>query len=88
MAFNHRGFRVTVDMAPDASGMQWHCAATIEGIEERTRQASIPSVDVTFPKLKIDVLMAMSIVERNAVTSIDDWYTAQPSADRPSRELH
>jgi hypothetical protein len=30
----------------------------------------------------MDVLMAMSIVERDAVTSIDDWYTAQP------RELH
>lgn len=88
MAFNHRGFRVTVDMAPDASGTQWHCEATIEGIEERTRQAHIPGVDVTFPKLKIDVLMAMSIVERNAVTSIDDWYTAQPTADRPPRELH
>jgi hypothetical protein len=88
MAFNHRGFRVTVDMAPDPSGTQWHCEATIEGIEERTRQARIPGVDVTFPKLKIDVLMAMSIVERNAVTSIDDWHTAQVASTQLPCELH
>jgi hypothetical protein len=43
---------------------------------------------VTFPKLKIDVLMAMSIVERNAVSSIDEWHTAQLAADRPPCEIH
>ena len=76
MAFDHRGFRVTVDTAPDASGTQWHCEATIEGIEERTRQAQIPGVELTFPRLKIDVLMAMSMVEHKAVSSIDEWHTA------------
>ncbi|MFC0399043.1 hypothetical protein [Paraburkholderia rhizosphaerae] len=88
MAINHRGFRVTVDMAPDASGTQWHCEAKIEGIEERTRQARIPGVDLTFSRLKIDVLMAMSMVEHKAVTSIDEWHTEHLAADRHSCEIH
>jgi hypothetical protein len=88
MAINHRGFRVTVDMAPDTSGTQWHCEATIEGVEEHTRQARIPGVELTFPKLKIDVLMAMSMIEHKAVTSIDDWHTEQLAIARPACELH
>ncbi|CAB3771658.1 hypothetical protein [Paraburkholderia humisilvae] len=88
MAFNHRGFRVTVDVAPDASGTQWHCEASIEGIEERTRQARIEGVDLTFSKLKIDVLMAMSMIEHKAVSSIDEWHTEHLAVDGQSRELH
>jgi hypothetical protein len=88
MAFDHRGFRVTVDISPDAAGMQWHCEATIEGMEERTRNARIAGVELTFPRLKIDVLMAMSMVEHKAITSIDEWHTEQLSVAQPACELH
>ena len=88
MAFDHRGFRVTVDLAPDATDTQWHCEATIEGIEERTRQAHIQGIDLTVPRLKIDVLMVLSMVEHRATMSIDEWHTEQLSTSLQPCELH
>jgi hypothetical protein len=73
MAFEHRGFRVSVDVAPDEAGMQWQCKATIEGVESGTRDKHLPSVDLTISRLKIDVLMAISMVEHKAVDSIDEF---------------
>ena len=80
MAFEHRGFRVNVDVVADESDVQWQCTATIEGINDETRHAALPSVELTIPKLKIDVLMAISMVEHRAKASIDDWYVHRTAA--------
>jgi hypothetical protein len=80
MAFEHRGFRVTLDAVPDETNIQWQCKAVIEGLEEETRHAGLPSVELTIPRLKIDVLMVLSMVEHRAVTSIDDWYAQRFAA--------
>lgn len=74
MAFDHRGFRVTVDVEPDESGMQWMCRAAIDGIDDTTRQAALPAVELAVARLKIDALMAISMVEHQARDTIDDWY--------------
>ena len=40
MAFDHRGFRVSVDVAADEFGVQWVCRAAIERIDgDRTKGA-------------------------------------------------
>lgn len=79
MAFEHRGFRVTVDVKSDATETQWLYDARIEGINEETREAALPGAALGIPKLKIDVLMALSMLEHKAVTSIDEWHAAQPA---------
>jgi len=74
MAFEHRGFRVEVDVTPDEGDIQWRCRATMRGVVGSTAAANLQPVELTIPKLKIDVLMALSMVEHKAVTSIDEWH--------------
>ncbi|HTI18040.1 MAG TPA: hypothetical protein VL598_10280 [Trinickia sp.] len=74
MSFEHRGFRVSVDVVPDEADVQWLCCATIEGISEEARTAVIPNIELTIPRLKIDVLMALNMIEHRAVSSIDEWH--------------
>lgn len=74
MVVEHRGFRITTDVAPDEGGVQWACRATIQGIEDETRDIELPGVELTIPKLKIDVLMALSMVEHKAASSVDEWH--------------
>lgn len=80
MAFEHRGFQVTVDVAPDEADIQWRCRAVIRGIAGSTAAAHIPDVELMIPKLKIDVLMALSMVEHRAVTAIDEWHAQRGDA--------
>jgi hypothetical protein len=80
MAFEHRGFRVTLDVVPDETDIHWQCKVVIEGLDEETGHAGLPSVELTIPRLKIDVLMVLSMVEHRAVTSIDDWCAQQLAA--------
>lgn len=79
MAVEYRGFRVTVDAKADATDTQWLCRAELEGIEARTQAAKLPNVELAIPKLKIDVLMALSAIEQTAKQSIDDWHAKQPA---------
>jgi len=80
MAFEHRGFRVTVDVAPDEADVQWQCRAAIQGVAGSTAAAHLPGIELTIPKLKIDVLMALSMVEHRAVTAIDEWHAEHQGA--------
>jgi hypothetical protein len=80
MSFEHRGFRLTVDVAPDEAGVQWRCRAAIQGIVASTAAARLPDIELTIPKLKIDVLMALSMVEHRAVATIDEWHAQQAVA--------
>ncbi|HEY1611265.1 MAG TPA: hypothetical protein VGG24_18525 [Paraburkholderia sp.] len=82
MAFEHRGFLVDVDIVPDEGDVQWQCRATIRSTEGSTAAANLPNVELTIPKLKIDVLMALSMVEHRAVASIDEWHAEHPSASQ------
>ncbi|QGZ63014.1 hypothetical protein [Paraburkholderia acidisoli] len=79
MAVEYRGFRVTVDAKADATDTQWQCRAELQGIEAQTQQATLPAVVLEIPKLKIDVLMALSVVEQSAKQSIDEWHAKQPA---------
>jgi len=79
MAVEYRGFRINVDAKEDATDTQWLCSATIEGVTEQARTAVLPHVELGIPKLKIDVLMALSVVEHRAKDSIDEWYAAEPA---------
>jgi len=78
MAVEYRGFRVTVDAKADATDTQWLCRAVLEGIEAHAQEAKLPSVELAIPKLKIDVLMALSMVEQTAKQAVDEWYAKQP----------
>lgn len=80
MSFEHRGFRVAVDVVPDENDVQWRCRATIQGVVGSTAAAQLPEVELTIPKLKIDVLMALSMVEHRAVTTIDEWHAQHAGA--------
>jgi hypothetical protein len=80
MSLEHRGFRVTVDVAPDESDVQWRCRATSQGIVSSTAAAQLPEVELTIPKLKIDVLMALSMVEHRAIATIDEWHAEHAAA--------
>jgi len=84
MSFEHRGFRVTVEVAPDAADIQWQCRAAIQGLVGSTAAAHLHDVELTVPKLKIDVLMALSMVEHRAVASIDEWHAAHTAATEPA----
>jgi hypothetical protein len=77
MSIEYRGFRVTVDAKADATDTQWLCRAEIEGIEARGETAKLPSVELAIPKLKIDVLMALSVVEQTAKQAVDEWWHAK-----------
>jgi hypothetical protein len=78
MAIEYRGFRVTVDAKADATDTQWLCRAVLEGIEAQAAEAKLPCVELAIPKLKIDVLMALSMVEQTAKQSVDEWHAKQP----------
>lgn len=80
MSFDHRGFRVTVDVVPDEADVQWRCRAAIQGVVGSTAAAHLPNTELTIPKLKIDVLMALSMVEHRAVATIDEWHTQHGAA--------
>ncbi|PVX72539.1 hypothetical protein [Paraburkholderia unamae] len=78
MAIEYRGFRVTVDAKADATDTQWLCRAVLEGIEAHAEAAKLPCVELAIPKLKIDVLMALSMVEQTAKQNADEWHAKQP----------
>jgi len=80
MSFEHRGFRVTVDIVPDEADIQWRCHAGIQGVVGSTAAAQLPEVELTIPKLKMDVLMALSMVEHRAVATIDEWHAKHTGA--------
>jgi hypothetical protein len=80
MAVEYRGFRVAVDAQADATDTQWLCSAKIEGIAGEAQNVTLPPVELTIPKLKIDVLMALSAVEHRAKDTVDEWHMAHPSA--------
>jgi hypothetical protein len=80
MYFEHNGFRVTTEVVADSTDTQWVCQARIEGVTERTRDVQLPAAELSIPKLKIDVLMAMSMVEHKARDTIDAWVAQQPAA--------
>jgi len=80
MSFEHRGFQVAVDVVPDEADIQWQCRATIRGVVGSTAAAHLPDIELTIPKLKIDVLMALSMVEHRAVACIDEWHAGHPGA--------
>ncbi len=74
MAFEHRGFRVSVDVAADEFGVQWVCRAAIERIDGDSKEGEPSGAELTIPRAKIDPLMAISTLEHRAVTLIDDFY--------------
>ncbi|MBI0331302.1 hypothetical protein [Burkholderia plantarii] len=77
MSFEHRGFRVSTDVLPDDTGTQWHCSAKIHGVDDAYRDTTLPPIELTIPRTKIDVLMAISMVEQRARDSIDEWLAQQ-----------
>ena len=79
MAIEYRGFQINVDTKADATDTQWLCRADIHGAEGEVRDVALPCIELAFPKLKIDVLMVLSMVEHRARQSIDDWHTAHPA---------
>ncbi|MBN3854098.1 MULTISPECIES: hypothetical protein [unclassified Paraburkholderia] len=80
MSIEYRGFQINVDTKADATDTQWLCRADIKGVKDEVRDVQLPVVDLEFPKLKIDVLMVVSMVEHKARQSIDDWHTAHPAS--------
>ncbi|MEM5326191.1 hypothetical protein VSR34_06215 [Paraburkholderia sp. JHI2823] len=79
MAIDYRGFRVTVDAKADATDTQWLCRAVLEGTDAQVATAKLPCLELAIPRLKIDVLMALSMVEQNAKQAVDEWwYARQP----------
>jgi hypothetical protein len=79
MAIEYRGFRITVGAKADATDTQWLCSAKVEGLAGQAHDVTLPSIELTIPKLKIDVLMALSAVEHRAKDSVEEWYAAQPA---------
>jgi hypothetical protein len=74
VTFDHRGFRVSVDVAADEFGVQWVCRAAIERIDGDSMKGAPSGTELTIPRAKIDPLMAISTLEHRAVTLIDDFY--------------
>ena len=79
MAIEYRGFQINVDTKADATDTQWLCRADIQGTEGEVRDVALPCVELAFPKLKIDVLMVVSMVEHKARQTVDEWLAAQPA---------
>jgi hypothetical protein len=69
VAVEHRGFRVNVDVTPDALGVQWVCRAVID-----SAKGAPAGPELTIPRVKIDPLMAISSLEHRSITVIDDFY--------------
>ncbi|WNC94329.1 hypothetical protein RI103_29025 [Paraburkholderia sp. FT54] len=74
VVFEHRGFRVTADGAPDELGVQWICHAVIERTDGDKHKGAPPAIEMAIPRAKIDPLMALSALEHRARTDIDDWH--------------
>ncbi|CAG9232298.1 conserved hypothetical protein [Paraburkholderia tropica] len=79
MAIEYRGFQIVVDTKADATDTQWLCRAEITGVEGHARDAVLPVVELALPKLKIDVLMGVSMVEHKARQSVDEWHIEHPT---------
>ncbi|QBQ99650.1 hypothetical protein [Paraburkholderia pallida] len=79
MAIEYRGFQINVDTKADATDTQWLCRAEINGAKDEVRGVALPGVELVFPKLKIDVLMVVSMVEHKARQSVDEWFAAHPA---------
>ncbi|MDR3099520.1 MAG: hypothetical protein LBV73_20935 [Paraburkholderia sp.] len=79
MAIEYRGFQIDIDTKADATDTQWLCRAEIKGAQDEVRDVALPCMELAFPKLKIDVLMVVSMVEHKARQSVDEWFTAQPA---------
>jgi hypothetical protein len=77
VAFEHRGFRVNVDVAADELGVQWVCRAVIERIDGKSSEGAPAGDEITIPRAKIDPLMAIGTLEHRAVTLIDDFYSRE-----------
>ncbi|PRG58789.1 hypothetical protein [Burkholderia gladioli] len=77
MSIDYRGFRVTTDVSPDDTGMQWRYSAKIDPVDDNYRDAKLPPVEGTVSRLKIDVLMVMSMVEQLAKDMIEEWHKKQ-----------
>ncbi|HEY1997072.1 hypothetical protein [Paraburkholderia sp.] len=75
MSFEHRGFRVNVNVVPDEPGVQWVCRAVIERIDGDSAQGVPQDLELTMPRAKIDPLLAISTVEHQARSLIDESYT-------------
>jgi hypothetical protein len=74
MAFEHRGFRVNVDVAADELGVQWVCRTVIERIDGDCKKGVPSGAELTIPRAKIDPLIVISALEHRAVTLIDEFY--------------
>ncbi|WP_322016132.1 hypothetical protein [Paraburkholderia sp. J12] len=79
MAIEYRGFRIATDAKADETDTQWLCSAKIVGIAGEAQDVTLPSVELTIPKLKIDVLMALSAVEHRGKDIVDEWCAAHPA---------
>jgi hypothetical protein len=79
MAIEYRGFRIATDAKADATDTQWVCSAKIEGYAGEAQDVTLPPVELTIPKLKIDVLMALSAVEHRGKDIVDEWRAAHPA---------
>ncbi|AQQ31424.1 hypothetical protein KDW19_17545 [Burkholderia cenocepacia] len=74
MSFEYRGFVVSTDVLPDDAGIQWYCSSRIDGVDRDCVAAVLPPVELTISRLKIDVLMAISMIEHRAKDSVDEWF--------------
>jgi hypothetical protein len=79
MSIEYRGFQIVVDTKADATDTQWLCHAEITGVEGQARDVVLPPVELALPKLKIDVLMGVSMVEHKARQTVDEWHIAHPT---------
>lgn len=79
MTIEYRGFQINIDTKADATDTQWLCRAEIKGVGGEARDVALPCMELAFPKLKIDVLMVVSMVEHKARQSVDEWFAAQPA---------
>ncbi|WP_144113666.1 hypothetical protein [Paraburkholderia sp. BCC1886] len=73
MDFEHCGFRVSTHVVPDEAGVQWLCRADIERADGDSLKGAPEGLELTIPRLKIDPLMAVSALEHQAKSAIDDW---------------
>lgn len=73
MALEHRGFRVNVDVAADAAGVQWVCRSVIERIDGNSAAGAPDGDELTISRLKIDPLMAIHTLEHRAKSVIDEF---------------
>jgi hypothetical protein len=73
MDFEHCGFRVSTNVVPDESGVQWLCRAEIERTDGDGEKGAPSGFELMMPRAKIDPLLAVSALEHRARSAIDDW---------------